>query len=108
MQKCVVWRVFMDDLPDLLKNFLDGEGKLIRYPSKRRMKWLALCYLAEKFRPDTDYSEKEVNEILKTWNTFSDHVLLRRELYEFGFLDRERDGSCYRLANPQPDPALFA
>ena len=35
---------------------------------------------------------------------FADPATLRRELYDYGFLDRSRDGSVYRLAQKQPTP----
>jgi len=85
-----------------LKNFLDGDGKLKSFPAKQKMKMEALFYLAEKFEPGKQYTEKEVNEILKEWNTFGDHVTLRRELYNNRFLGRSADGRQYWLEDPQP------
>ena len=41
------------------------------------------------------YTEKEVNAILNRCHTFEDWALLRRELFERGYLNRERDGSTY-------------
>jgi hypothetical protein len=79
----------------LLKGFLDKDYKLKVWPSKPEKKKLALAYLAEKFETDRIYSEKEVNEIIKTCHSFNDHPLLRRELYDRGFLDRTPDGMKY-------------
>ncbi|NBR62163.1 MAG: DUF2087 domain-containing protein [Actinobacteria bacterium] len=45
------------------------------------------------FQLDMHYSEKQVNEVLA--EIFDDHVFARRLLIEWGFLDRERDGSSY-------------
>ncbi|NBQ93043.1 MAG: DUF2087 domain-containing protein [Micrococcales bacterium] len=45
------------------------------------------------FQLDMRYSEKQVNEVLA--EIFDDHVFARRLLIEWGFLDRERDGSSY-------------
>lgn len=75
--------------------FLDKDGKVKQWPSKQAMK-LGVCeYLAEKFEPDVDYSESDVNSILASWHTFDDYFILRRSLIEFGFLCRMRDGSKY-------------
>lgn len=93
----------MMDLKQILRNFLDGEGRLTGFPAKRKMKVYALCYLAEKFESGRDYTEREVNELLKAWHTFSDPATLRRELYDYAFLDRSPDGRVYRLAEVQPD-----
>ena len=85
-----------------LKNFLDERGRLTAFPAKRKTKIYALCYLAEKFERDKKYTEKEVNEVLKAWHTFDDPATLRRELYDYKFLDREKDGSVYWLEYEQP------
>lgn len=80
-----------------LSNFLDGEGRLVKFPAKRPMQGEALAYLAEKFQPGRDYSEREVNELLLQWHTFKDPATLRRELYDRGFMDRDPYGRSYRL-----------
>ena len=94
----------MMELEHILRNFLDTDGKLISFPAKRKMKLFALLYLAQKIPSDTDYTEKEINDILLDWHTFADPATLRRELYDYHFLDRRRDGKVYRLAEKQPTP----
>lgn len=89
-------------MTDQLKNFLDSENRLIAFPAKRKMKLLALCYLAGKFEKDKKYTEKEVNELLNQWHTFRDPATLRRELYNLRFLDREPAGTAYWLEPVQP------
>lgn len=39
---------------------------------------------------------------MKAWHTFDDPATLRRELYDYKFLDREKDGSVYWLEYEQP------
>ena len=78
-----------------LKNYFDDEGRLISWPSKRTLQLLVLDYLATKFEVGLVYSEKEVNALLKSWHTFGDPALLRRELYERGLLNRHKDGAEY-------------
>ncbi len=87
---------------DPLQPFLDQEGRLTAFPSKRLKRLLALSYLAGKFQPGRPYTEKEVNALLCQWHTFRDPATLRRELYDNRFLDRARDGSAYWLEGPQP------
>lgn len=85
----------------LIQPFINEAGKLTAFPAKRKKKLLALFYLAGKFQSDTVYTEKEVNALLGEWHTFSDPATLRRELYDYRFLDRSRDGREYRKgANP--------
>ena len=90
------------ELTHILRNFLDRDGKLTAFPAKRKMKIYCLFYLAQKFEPEKDYTEREINNVLLDWHTFADPATLRRELYDYGFLDRSRDGKVYRLAKKQP------
>lgn len=90
------------ELTYILRNFLNAEGKLTAFPAKRKRKLYALLYLAEKIPADKDFAEREINNILLDWHTFADPATLRRELYEYGFLNRSRDGKVYRLAETQP------
>ncbi|MGK7924122.1 MAG: DUF2087 domain-containing protein [Spirulina sp.] len=83
-----------------LQNYLDDEGRLKEWPSKRnkgRFQQLALEYLATQFQPDIYYNEREVNALLNQHHTFGDPALLRRELFERGLIDRVKDGSAYWL-----------
>jgi hypothetical protein len=59
------------------------------------------------------YSEAEINDALKYWvedintGTLIDHGMLRRRLFDTGYLNREKDGSSYQIARPGPLPELF-
>ena len=92
------------ELEHILRNFLDDRKRLTAFPAKRKMKLYALAYLAQKIEADRDYSERELGDILLDWHTFADPATLRRELYDYHFLDRSRDGKVYRLAQKQPTP----
>lgn len=92
------------ELTHILRNFLNGDGKLTAFPAKRKMKIYCLLYLVQKFEPEKEYTEREVNDLLLDWHTFADPATLRRELYDYGFFDRSRDGKVYRLAQKQPTP----
>ncbi len=85
------------EIPEGLKRFLDKDSKLKAWPSRkhRDKQLLALEYLAAKFEPGREYSEKEVNEILNQNHTFGDPAMLRRELFMAKQLDRTPDGSRY-------------
>lgn len=78
-----------------IKRYLDKDGKLREWPSKKETKRLVLAYIADKFECNVDYSEKEVNSIISGNHTFNDYFLIRRELIENNFLNRERDCSRY-------------
>lgn len=75
--------------------FLDDTGKIKQIPVPSRTKVPVLKYLAGKFEPGRDYSEKEVNRIIDAWHTFNDYFILRRLLVDHGLLGRVPDGSRY-------------
>ncbi|HEX5688663.1 MAG TPA: DUF2087 domain-containing protein, partial [Roseiflexaceae bacterium] len=96
--------------PPELRRFLDAQGRATAWPTKRRDQLLLLEYLASQFEFDRDYTEKEVNGVLieHMHPIFKDYAIIRRELYNYRYLDRERDGSRYwRLTRPaaEPDPS---
>jgi hypothetical protein len=76
---------------DGIEAFLDGSGRVARWPRKKGDKFLVLRYLQGKFEIDAKYSEREVNGILMKWHAFNDHALLRRELFNAFLLDRTPD-----------------
>lgn len=78
-----------------INHYLDEDKKIKTWPSKKSVKIEILAYLSEKFEPDVFYTEKEVNEIVKSWHTFGDFFLLRRELIDKKFLSRTQDGANY-------------
>ena len=79
-------------------------GKLTAYPSKRRKKLIALLWLSEHISPKESYTEGEFNNLLNKLHTFQDPATLRRDLYDFGFVQRSPDGSRYCLNPERPTP----
>ncbi|SEM72062.1 DUF2087 domain-containing protein [Lihuaxuella thermophila] len=80
----------------LKKHFPEGtDGPLKSFPSKQKHKLVILREIVQRLTPGRFYSEKEINEILKT--TYPDYALLRRYLIQYGFMDRLPDGSRYWL-----------
>ena len=78
-----------------LRRYYENGDKLTQYPQKRPMRILALLKIAEQFEAGRTYTEKEVNEIIKNSIAFNDVELIRRELFEYRFLGRHRNGSAY-------------
>lgn len=81
-----------------IEDYLDADGRVTRWPNgkgKTESRSAILAYLAEKFEIGTVYREREVNELLKRWHTFDDWALLRRELFEQGYINRTKDCSEY-------------
>ena len=78
-------------LQTYFKNGLDGEMDI--FPSKEKRKIIVLQHILKRFDKDMKYSEKEVNDIIKT--AHDDYVTVRRYFIEYGFMDRNSDGSQY-------------
>ncbi len=78
------------------KYFPEGiEGPLKTFPPKQKQKIVVLREICQRFQVGENYEENEVNQILKA--AYDDYVTLRRYLIEYGFMDREPDGSRYWL-----------
>lgn len=86
----------------VLKNFLNKENQLIEYPAKRKLKNAALFLIAKEFESGREYKEKEMNEIINSVCCFQDAALIRRELYDYRFINRKENGSIYWLEEKQP------
>jgi DNA-binding HxlR family transcriptional regulator len=69
-------------------------GKLLRIPTKLKQTKIILRWLVTLFEADKLYTEKEVNEVIKSVHK-EDFVSLRRELIDFGWLRRSKDGAQY-------------
>lgn len=89
----------------VLRDYTRG-GKLTRIPLKKKKMMVVLRWLSTLFQPDTMYTEKEVNTIIRAIYA-EDHVALRRGLIDMGYLRRERGGGQYWLAPSNEKPALI-
>lgn len=67
--------------------------KLINFPSKAKKQVVVLSTIADQFEQDWQYTEPEVNAVLK--EIHADFATLRRRLIEYGFMDRTPDGGAY-------------
>ena len=81
----------------------DVGGRLVRWPRKFSHQRLAMWVLWTQFDGKRVYTEREVNEIIKRWHTWGDHVTLRRELINHRLVSRKSDCSEYRKLPARPD-----
>lgn len=82
----------------VFKSFFDGE-RITHFPSSEK-KWLVILrWLADRFEYGVKYPEMQVNEIITRHHP--DYALLRRELVDRGFMQREK-GIYWRV---RPEPA---
>lgn len=89
-------------LPRELRPFVDDDGRLTQWPARQKVQKQATAFLARRFELGREYTEREVNALLQDAHTFADWAMLRRVLFDWCFLDREADGSRYRLRNAPP------
>jgi hypothetical protein len=81
----------VDDYPDeeerkMLKNWFNGDQLVIIPEGNKRLEVL-LKWLATYFEVGREYSEKEVNTIIKRHH--DDTATLRRSLIDYGFMQRD-------------------
>lgn len=82
----------------VLRNFFDGE-RLKEIPAQRKRRVIVLQHLLERFKPGREYTEREVNDLLRP--AHPDVATLRRELVDYGYL--ERQSGIYHLARGTPE-----
>ena len=81
-------------------------------PRKQRDRQILIKSILLQLDSARSYSEPEINEILKLWNSRvapgieTDHVTLRRLLVDQGWLERTADGRSYRMGFPPRPPAF--
>ena len=78
-----------------LARYLDAEGRLKGWPARRSDQLDALRYLVARLPDGVEWTERELNELLKALHTFGDWALLRRDLYDARLIDRSPDGRRY-------------
>ena len=84
-----------EEMMNVVNRHLNKQGRIQNYPSKKTIRPYILAYIAEHFEKGRMYTEKEVNEIIRSLIEFQDHELVRRELFMYHFMDRKKDGSAY-------------
>jgi len=82
-----------EDARKVLKNYLNADGTLKQIPSQGTKLIIVLNFIVEAFAYDTNYTEKEVNTILRRFHM--DTAALRRYLVDNGLMARESDGTRY-------------
>lgn len=88
-----------EDARKVLKNFLNADGSLKQIPPQGNKLLIVLNFIVDAFEFGANYTEKEVNTILRRFHV--DTAALRRYLVDNGFMDRESDGTRY-WRRPEP------
>jgi hypothetical protein len=82
-----------EDVRKVLKSFLNADGSLKQIPPQGNKLLIILNFIVDAFAYDANYTEKEVNTILRRFHV--DTAALRRYLVDNGLMDRESNGTRY-------------
>ena len=82
-----------EDVRKILKSFLNEDGTLKQIPLQGNKLIIILNFIVDAFAFDANYTEKEVNTILRRFHV--DTATLRRYLVDNGLMARESDGTRY-------------
>lgn len=89
-----MFNLTIKEIQSIWESYVNVESNFILvYPSKRKKQWAILYMISKDFNMHQTYSEKEVDAILKAYH--EDYVRLRRDLIDFKFFIRTKDGSIY-------------
>jgi len=85
-----------DDYQKIIQQYFDfssGIVKLSRWPKQQKKIIAILNRVTEEIEFGVNYTEQELNKIIK--DIYFDYILVRRYLVEYGFVSRKIDGSSY-------------
>lgn len=69
------------------------QPKLRSFPAREGKRKALLPRFAALFEPNKEYTEMEVKKVIKT--IYEDDAIIRRYLVDYGYLNRNKDGSKY-------------
>ena len=82
-----------EDVRKVLKAYLNADGTIRQLPQEGTKMLIILHFILDAFSFDANYTEKEVNTILRRFHV--DTATLRRNLIDDGLMARESDGTRY-------------
>lgn len=78
-----------------LNNFLDADGRVKQWPARRSVQLEVIKYIANHFDGGEQYSETELNSRIKDLHTFGDWAIIRRELCDLEYFERDTSSTTY-------------
>jgi len=89
-----------EDVRRVLKNYLHADGTLKQIPPMGNKLLIILNFIVDTFDFDANYTEKEVNTILRRFHL--DTAALRRYLVDHGLMARDSYGTKYWRVKENP------
>lgn len=77
----------------VISTYMDENKALKSYPSKEKKKIILLKEIVKNFAKGKIYKEVEINRVLK--RIYEDNVAIRRDLIDYGFLERTKNCKEY-------------
>lgn len=84
----------------VLQTYLDDRGRIHSFPAQQKKYLVLVRHVLQAFEPNRRYSEKQVNEVLRSYN--KDTARLRRSLVDHGLMKREGGGGAYWRVESSP------
>lgn len=84
-----------DAFKDKVMRAFFERGRLLQIPTQQKKLHVILEEIVKAFDPDKSYTEREVNIVIADFH--DDFATLRRELINFNYMTRSKDGMSYRL-----------
>ncbi len=79
-----------------IETYMEKGGTLRQFPAKEKKKIILLGEIIKQFERQVEYTEKEVNDVLKRIYAI-DYPTIRRALIEYGFMERTMDCTKYHV-----------
>ena len=91
------YAITQEEKDDVLARYFGPDNQLIvkGFPATEKRKIIIMQKLIEDFEVNRQYSESEVNDILKRY--YEDYVSVRRSMVQYGFLGRSSNGTQYHV-----------
>jgi len=86
------YNITQEEQEQIVKKYF-SEGKLTKFPRKEKQRLIILREISTHLETNYHYEETELNKLLKGF--YEDYVSIRRYLVDYGFLDRDSNGSSY-------------
>lgn len=86
--------------------YFDADGVLTSWPARYADQMLCLWVLWSRIPRGEVFTEIGISTLLRDWNDFGDHALIRRAMIDGRMLERNVDGSQYRRIERTPPAEL--
>jgi len=107
MRCSVMFEISIDEFKAFCDSYVVSKEPLVfkSIPAKEKRKYMMLCIIIHHFHMNKNYTEKEINDILKPM--VDDYVMIRRYFIDYGFMGRTDNGKSYWLEKNPNDFSQF-